>query len=78
VATFRTGRPTSLVEFVTDRSVECRRSALDPSRARAYLGWRPAVDLEEGLERTVAWYRAHRAWWEARTDAERRVRAAHG
>ena len=78
MATFRTGRPTSLVEFVTDRSVACRRGALDPSRARAYLGWRPAVDLEEGLERTVAWYRAHRAWWEARTDAERRVRAAHG
>jgi dTDP-glucose 4,6-dehydratase len=72
------GRPTSLVEFVTDRSVECRRFALDPSRARAYLGWRPAVDLEEGLERTVAWYGAHRAWWEVCTDGERRVRAVRG
>jgi len=72
------GRPTSLLEFVTDRSVECRRSALDPSRARAYLGWRPTVNLEEGLERTVAWYEAHRAWWEVCTDGERRIRAARG
>jgi UDP-glucose 4-epimerase len=34
------------------------RRCADISKMRA-LGWSPAVGLEEGLERTVAWYRAH-------------------
>jgi GDP-L-fucose synthase len=34
------------------------RKCLDPSRAAALLGWRAVVPLEEGLARTVAWYRA--------------------
>jgi UDP-glucose 4-epimerase len=33
------------------------RSSVDASHAAAVLGWRPAVDLEEGLRRTVAWFR---------------------
>ncbi len=37
------------------------RRAVDGSRARALLGWRPQVDLEEGLRRTVEWYVASRA-----------------
>lgn len=32
---------------------------LDSSRARQELGWAPKVGLEEGLLRTVAWYRNH-------------------
>jgi UDP-glucose 4-epimerase len=37
---------------------EQRRSVVDPRRAAAELGWRPEVSLAEGLERTVAWFRA--------------------
>jgi CDP-glucose 4,6-dehydratase len=33
---------------------------LDSSLARTQLGWRPRWDLAEGLDRTAAWYRAHR------------------
>ena len=39
-------------EYASARPGELARSALDPSRLRA-LGWRPRVDLEEGLRRTV-------------------------
>jgi UDP-glucose 4-epimerase len=39
---------------------EQRRSAVDPCRAAAALGWRPEVPLEEGLSRTLAWFRSRR------------------
>jgi len=58
-------KPPSLLRHVQDRPAHDRRYALDTHRARAYLNWRPRVDLEEGLERTVAWYRENRTWWEA-------------
>jgi nucleoside-diphosphate-sugar epimerase len=35
------------------------RRCLDTSRAAACLGWHSTIDLEEGLRRTVEWYRAH-------------------
>jgi CDP-glucose 4,6-dehydratase len=38
---------------------EIDRQYVDSSKLRALTGWRPAVDLEEGLRRTVEWYRAH-------------------
>jgi CDP-glucose 4,6-dehydratase len=38
---------------------EARYLRLDSSRARIHLGWAPQWDLEEGLDATLAWYRAH-------------------
>lgn len=38
---------------------EIDRQYVDPSKLRELTGWEPAVGLDEGLERTVAWYRAH-------------------
>ena len=37
------------------------RRAVDGSRARELLGWSPQVGIEEGLTRTVEWYREHRS-----------------
>jgi len=37
---------------------EQRRSCIDPAAAGAVLGWRPEVGLEEGLRRTLEWFRA--------------------
>jgi dTDP-glucose 4,6-dehydratase len=51
-----------LIKFVADRPGHDRRYSLNSAKARG-LGWRPRVDFEEGLERTVAWYRANEAWW---------------
>ena len=52
-----------LLTFVADRPGHDARYAIDPSRIREELGWRPSVTLEEGLERTVQWYLANEDWW---------------
>ena len=52
-----------LIEFVTDRPGHDARYAIDPSRIREELGWRPSVTLEEGMRRTVRWYLDNEAWW---------------
>jgi dTDP-glucose 4,6-dehydratase len=55
-------RYSELKTFVEDRPGHDRRYAIDPSRIETELGWRPRVDLEAGLARTVAWYLANRGW----------------
>jgi UDP-glucose 4-epimerase len=42
-------------ELAEPRAGDLRRSILDPGRAERDLGWRPAHDLEEGLEKTWSW-----------------------
>ncbi len=54
-----------LVRRVEDRPGHDRRYAVDASRARAELGWRPAHDLDAALARTVRWYLEHRDWCRA-------------
>ncbi len=52
-----------LITFVTDRPGHDRRYAIDPTRIREELGWRPSVTVEEGLARTVEWYLENEDWW---------------
>ena len=56
------------ITFVTDRPGHDARYAIDPSRIRQELGWRPSVTVEEGLTRTVQWYLDNEAWWRALQD----------
>lgn len=51
--------------FVTDRPGHDLRYAIDPTRIRTELGWRPSVTLEQGLEMTVQWYLDNEEWWQA-------------
>ena len=51
------------ITFVTDRPGHDARYAIDPSRIRDELGWRPSVTVEEGLAKTVQWYLDNEAWW---------------
>ena len=44
-------------KYAPPRTGELERSALDPGRAAMHLGWEPATDLEQGLQRTLAWFR---------------------
>ena len=53
-----------LIEFVPDRPGHDRRYAIESSRVRRELGWRPSVDLQEGLDLTVRWYLENRWWWQ--------------
>lgn len=58
------------ITFVTDRPGHDARYAIDPSRIRDKLGWRPSVTVEEGLERTVQWYLDNEDWWQALLDRD--------
>ncbi|MDB2609478.1 dTDP-glucose 4,6-dehydratase [Paracoccaceae bacterium] len=57
------GSYADLITFVTDRPGHDARYAIDPSRIRDELGWRPSVTVEEGLEKTVQWYLDNESWW---------------
>jgi CDP-glucose 4,6-dehydratase len=52
------GRPDLALDIRASARNEIERQYLDASKARRVLGWRPRFDLEEGLRRTIAWYRA--------------------
>ena len=54
----------ALERFVPDRPGHDRRYAIDASKIRAELGWRPQRDLAKGLAETVRWYLEHREWCE--------------
>ena len=57
-----------LITYVTDRPGHDARYAIDPTRIRTELGWRPSVTVEEGLRRTVEWYLNNEDWWRALLD----------
>jgi len=58
------GRGEELIRYVKDRPGHDRRYAIDPTRMRDELGWRPKETFESGLEATFGWYVAQREWWE--------------
>ena len=58
------------ITLVADRPGHDLRYAIDTSRIRDELGWRPSVTLDQGLERTVDWYLQNRDWWQALLDRE--------
>ena len=53
-----------LIEFVTDRPGHDARYAIDASKIRRELGWRPRHSFEAGLSDTVRWFLDNRPWWE--------------
>ncbi|RMH71777.1 MAG: dTDP-glucose 4,6-dehydratase [Gemmatimonadetes bacterium] len=57
-------KPESLITPVKDRPGHDRRYAVDCSKIQA-LGWKPQVDFEEGIAKTVHWYQDHPQWWMA-------------
>lgn len=59
------GKPEDAFDHVKDRPGHDRRYAIDSTKLRTELGWRPEhTDFEEGLRQTIAWYENHREWWE--------------
>jgi len=58
------GRPEDDIEWVTDRAGHDRRYAIESGKLRTELGWEPAFpNFDEGLARTIEWYREHEDWW---------------
>jgi len=56
------GKPDSLIKPVADRPGHDRRYSLDTAKLQS-LGWRPRESFEEGLAKTVTWYRDNERWW---------------
>jgi dTDP-glucose 4,6-dehydratase len=67
-----TDRDESLIEYVKDRPGHDRRYSLSAARLEA-LGWKAAVRFDEGIERTVTWYRENEWWWEPIRSGEYRA-----
>ena len=60
------GRPTAeLKTFVTDRKGHDRRYAIDETKVRDELGYRPARDFAQGFAETLAWYLSREDWWKS-------------
>lgn len=57
-----TGKPESLMTSVKDRPGHDRRYALSSEKVMRATGWKPQVEFEDGLSRTIAWYRENPGW----------------
>jgi len=56
------GESASLITFVKDRAGHDLRYAIDSGKLQRELGWKPSLQFEEGLEKTVDWYLNNEAW----------------
>jgi len=56
------GKGEEMIKHVADRPGHDRRYSIATAKARA-LGWAPQMGFDEGMTRTVAWYREHEDWW---------------
>jgi len=57
-----TGKDESLIRLVPDRPGHDFRYSIDASKLKK-LGWEPSMDWDEGVAKTVEWYKANESWW---------------
>jgi len=57
-----TGKPRSLMQYVQDRPAHDRRYALSSEKLMNETGWQPLMNFENGLSRTIDWYRENQEW----------------
>lgn len=58
------GKDESLIEFVGERPGQVFRHTGDTSKIRSRTGWKPEVNWEDGLEKSIQWYKKNTKWWE--------------
>lgn len=58
------GDSEKLINYVTDRAGHDLRYAIDSTKLSTQLGWKPSLQFEEGLEKTVEWYLSNKDWLE--------------
>ncbi|MCV3296638.1 MAG: dTDP-glucose 4,6-dehydratase [Oenococcus sp.] len=52
------------IKYVADRLGHDRRYAIDPSKIKRELGWEPTIMFDEGIVKTIDWYKTHEEWWQ--------------
>ena len=73
------GRPGDELDLVAERAGHDLRYAIDPTKLRTELGWRPRHgDFASGLAETAAWYEAHEDWWRPHKAVTEAAYAARG
>ena len=73
------GRSSDDYDHVTDRAGHDLRYAIDSSKLRTELGWRPRYsDFASGLAQTIDWYRNHESWWRPQKAGTEAMYAAQG
>jgi dTDP-glucose 4,6-dehydratase len=58
----RLNKPESLIKHVKDRPGHDRRYAIDASKIINELGWKPSVTFEQGIVKTIDWYKSRKDW----------------
>ncbi|MEY3348346.1 MAG: dTDP-glucose 4,6-dehydratase [Bacteroidota bacterium] len=56
------GETAKLITFVKDRAGHDKRYAIDATKLNKELGWKPSLQFEEGLDKTIDWYLANGEW----------------
>lgn len=64
------GESRKLITFVKDRAGHDKRYAIDASKIKDELGWKPSLQFEEGMEKTVDWYLTNQEWLEHVTSGD--------
>ena len=64
------GESAKLISFVKDRPGHDMRYAIDAGKLNKELGWKPSLQFEEGLEKTVDWYLQNEEWIKQVTSGE--------
>lgn len=64
------GTSEKLITYVKDRAGHDLRYAIDATKIKKCLGWEPSLQFEEGIEKTVDWYLAHKDWMERITSGD--------
>jgi dTDP-glucose 4,6-dehydratase len=55
-------KPDTLISYVRDRPGHDRRYALTCKKIETELDWKPAISLNDGLRKTIEWYRNNQKW----------------
>ena len=64
------GTSEELITLVKDRPGHDLRYAIDSGKLQNELGWKPSLQFEEGLEKTISWYLENEKWLDNVTSGE--------
>lgn len=59
------GKDETNIEYVKDRPGHDRRYSIDFSKIKNELGWQPKTSFEEGIKKTIEWFKNNEAWWKS-------------